>query len=116
MSLVETREIWIAVLALDEIPVLGARVLEGATIGPVAVFRTEDQCVFAMRDRCPHKGGPLSQGIVHGHRVTCPLHGWNIELESGEAVAPDAGCAGRLSVKVEGGQVYLNKAELAGGP
>ncbi|NDU92247.1 MAG: nitrite reductase small subunit NirD [Ferrovum sp.] len=114
MSAVKTEEDWLAVLALDEIPMLGARVLEGAAIGPVAVFRTEDQSVFALRDRCPHKGGPLSQGIVHGHRVTCPLHGWNIELEGGEAVAPDTGCAGRLSVRIEGSQVYLNKAELAG--
>ena len=114
MNSVASRETWLAVLALEEIPLLGSRVLQGAAIGPVAVFRTEDQSVFALRDRCPHKGGPLSQGIVHGHRVTCPLHGWNIELDSGEAVEPDAGCAGRLSVRVEGGQVYLNKAELAG--
>ena len=114
MSAVWVQEGWLAVLALDEIPMLGARVLEGAAIGPIAVFRAEDQGVFALRDRCPHKGGPLSQGIVHGHRVTCPLHGWNIELESGEAVAPDMGCAGRLSVRIEDGQVYLNKAELAG--
>ncbi len=115
MSAIDNREDWLAVLMLDEIPVLGARVLEGAVIGPVAVFRTEDQSVYALRDRCPHKGGPLSQGIVHGHRVTCPLHGWNVELESGDAVAPDVGCAGRLSVKVEDGRVYLSKAELAGG-
>ncbi len=116
MSLVETRETWIAVLALEDIPMPGARVLEGAAIGPVAIFRTEDQSVFALRDRCPHKGGPLSQGIVHGHRVTCPLHGWNIALDSGEAVAPDVGCAKQLSVMVENGQVYLSKAELAGVP
>ena len=116
MSLVETRETWIAVMALEDIPMLGARVVEGAAIGPIALFRTEDQGVFALRDRCPHKGGPLSQGIVHGHRVTCPLHGWNIELDSGEAVAPDVGCAKRLSVMVKNGQVYLSKAELAGAP
>lgn len=116
MSLVDARNAWIAVLALEDVPMLGARVVEGAAIGPVALFRTEDQGVFALRDRCPHKGGPLSQGIVHGHRVTCPLHGWNIELDSGEAVAPDVGCAKRLSVKVENGQVYLSRAELSAVP
>ena len=115
MSMVAVHEEWRAVLALDEVPGLGARVVEGAAIGPVAVFRT-DEGVFALRDRCPHKGGPLSQGLVHGRHVTCPLHGWNIDLASGAALAPDEGCAGRLSVRVEGGLIYLKPAELAGSP
>ncbi len=109
-----SHDIWLDVLDLEEIPVCGARVVEGAAIGPVAVFRAEDHTVFAMRDQCPHKGGPLSQGIVHGHQVTCPLHGWNICLESAQAVAPDTGCAGRLSVRVEHGRIYLSRDELAG--
>ena len=63
-------------------------------------FRTADDQVFALRDRCPHKGGPLSQGIVHGHRITCPLHNWVLELESGQAVAPDVGCATHYPVRL----------------
>jgi nitrite reductase (NADH) small subunit len=111
----ELPEDWLAVLSLDDIPVLGARVVEGAAVGPVALFRTEDDHVFALRDRCPHKGGPLSQSIVYGHRVTCPLHGWNIGLEDGQAVAPDQGCAKHFSVKVAQGKVFLSRLELAGG-
>ena len=74
----------------------------------IAVFRTGDDEVFALDDRCPHKGGPLSQGIVHGKRVTCPLHNCVIELASGEAVAPDEGCTRSHRAKVENGIVWLS--------
>lgn len=98
---------WKKICTLEEIPVLGSRVVKQAKGGDIAIFRTSDNEVYALHDHCPHKGGPLSQGIVHGRRVTCPLHGWNIELESGEAVAPDAGSCGRFAVRVEGGDVFL---------
>ena len=97
---------WIEVGSVNEIPKLGARVVE-TDKGDIAVFRAADDHIFALRDKCPHKDGPLSQGIVHGHVVTCPLHNWNIDLESGEAKAPDEGCARRYEVKVEGNQVFL---------
>ncbi len=103
---------WIRIASLEDIPRLGARVVRTAG-GDIAIFRTADDQVFAVNDRCPHKGGPLSQGIVAGTTVTCPLHGWKIQLESGEAVAPDVGCAGRHGVKVEGGVVYLSKSALS---
>ena len=99
-------EPWKALCALEEIPALGSRVVDTAR-GRLAVFRTADDRVFALDDRCPHKGGPLSQGIVSGERVTCPLHGWLIELDSGRAVAPDEGCARRHEARVEAGLVYL---------
>ncbi len=105
---------WIHVLNLEDVPVLGARVVEGAAIGSVAVFRTEDDQVFALRDHCPHRGGPLSQGLVFGHRVSCPLHGWQIDLESGKAQAPDVGCARKLSLQLEGNQIFLYKPQLDG--
>lgn len=97
---------WLAISTLEEIPRQGSRVMETA-FGDIALFRTHTDEVFALRDRCPHKGGPLSQGIVHGRRVACPLHNWVIDLESGEAMAPDVGCAKRFPVKVEGGTVFL---------
>jgi nitrite reductase (NADH) small subunit len=100
---------WLKICALEEIPKLGARVVRHGDID-IAVFRTDDDEVFAMKDRCPHKGGPLSQGIVHGKRVTCPLHGLNLELDSGCAVAPDEGCARKYEVKLESGVVHLNLA------
>ena len=94
------------VCRLEDIPRQGARVVASAQ-GDIAVFRTGDDRVFALADKCPHKGGPLSQGIVHGHRVACPLHGWNLELSDGTAVAPDKGCARRFDVRVEAGEVFL---------
>ena len=97
---------WHEIGALDDIPRLGSRVVQ-TPHGDVAVFRTADDRVFALRDRCPHKGGPLSQGIVHGHRITCPLHNWVLELESGQAVAPDAGCATHYPVRLENGRLWL---------
>jgi nitrite reductase [NAD(P)H] small subunit len=86
-------------LKLDDIPRLGARVVRTAK-GDIAVFRTAEDEVFALEDRCPHKGGPLSQGIVFGRRVACPLHGWTVELQDGCAVAPDKGCAKRFPTKI----------------
>jgi len=97
---------WKAVCTLEDIPRLGSRVVKTAR-GDLAVFRTGEDRVFALYDRCPHKGGPLSQGIVSGDRVACPLHGWLIELESGGAVAPDQGCVRRHETRVEAGRVYL---------
>ncbi|GAB7125753.1 nitrite reductase small subunit NirD [Silvimonas sp. JCM 19000] len=97
---------WVQICALDDIPPLGSRVLQRES-GNVAIFRTADDSVFALLDRCPHKGGPLSQGIVHGAAVTCPLHSWNIDLASGEARAPDVGCARRFAAKVEAGLVFV---------
>lgn len=97
---------WHEIGALDDIPRLGSRVVH-TPHGDVAVFRAADDRVFALRDRCPHKGGPLSQGIVHGHRVTCPLHNWVLELESGQAVAPDVGCATAYPLRLENGRIWL---------
>ena len=102
---------WIEIGALDDIPVLGSRVVRTAS-GDIAVFRTADDEVFALDDRCPHKGGPLSQGIVHNKRVTCPLHNWTIELESGCAVAPDHGCTRAFTVRTDDeGVVYIALCE-----
>jgi nitrite reductase (NADH) small subunit len=100
---------WIEVGTIEDIPKLGARVVKTAS-GDIGVFRTADDEIFALRDECPHKGGPLSQGIVHGKKVTCPLHNWNIELDSGDAVAPDEGCAASYPIKIESGKVFLSIA------
>ena len=97
---------WLDICALDDINRLGSRIVAGPK-GDIAVFRTANDEVFALDDRCPHKGGPLSQGLVFGTRVACPLHNWQIELDSGQAVAPDVGCAHRHAAKVENGRVWL---------
>lgn len=98
---------WKLICKLDDIPQLGSRVVRRDTGGDIAIFRNAEDEVFALHDKCPHKAGPLSQGIVHGRSVTCPLHGWNIGLEDGRAVAPDIGFCGKFEVKVDNGDVYL---------
>jgi nitrite reductase (NADH) small subunit len=98
---------------VDDIPMLGARTVRRDAGADVAVFRTAQNHVFALLDRCPHKGGPLSQGIVYGETVACPLHNWRIDLNDGQAAAPDEGCAARFVVTVLDGQVYLLTKELA---
>ena len=82
---------WKTICRVDEIPRLGARKVTRKSGGDIAVFRTADDRVFALLDRCPHKGGPLSQGIVHGNSVTCPLHNWVIDLSTGRAEGADEG-------------------------
>mgnify|MGYP001619777988 FL=1 len=105
---------WTPICSVDDIPVLGSRRVTRAHGLDVAVFRNDADEVFALLDRCPHKGGPLSQGIVFGTSVACPLHNWTIGLCTGQAAAPDEGCTPKFAVKVEGGQVFLQSAELAG--
>ncbi len=104
---------WTPICRIEDIPVLGSRRVAREGAAAVAVFRTAQDKVFALLDRCPHKGGPLSQGIVFGESVACPLHNWTIGLSDGCAKAPDEGCAQRFAVKVEAdGQVLLDAQEL----
>ncbi len=97
---------WIEVGKLNDIPRQGSRIINSDE-GDIALFRTVDDEVFALRDQCPHEQGPLSQGIVHGHNVTCPLHNWVISLEDGKALPPDEGCAKHFPVKLEGDVIFL---------
>lgn len=99
-------ETWVAVGAVADIPLMGARVVRTAK-GEIALFRDGADTVYALKNACPHKGGPLSEGIVSKGRVACPLHNWVIDLASGEAIAPDQGCAGRIPVKIDDGMVSL---------
>ena len=105
---------WTTICRVEDIPVLGSRRVSRAKGLDVAVFRNDSNEVFALLDRCPHKGGPLSQGIVFGTSVACPLHNWTIGLCTGQAAAPDEGCTPKFAVKVEDGQVSLKASELAG--
>ena len=104
---------WQVICRVEDIPVLGARRVARPNGMDVAVFRNDEDQVFALLDRCPHKGGPLSQGIVFGTSVACPLHNWTISLADGQAKAPDEGCTQRFSCRVDGGQVLLDPVELA---
>ena len=97
---------WIDVGGAREVPLRGSRIVTTSR-GDIALFKTHDGRIFALWDKCPHKGGPLSQGIVNGHTVTCPLHNWVVGLETGEVKSPDQGCARKVAVKVENDRVYL---------
>jgi nitrite reductase (NADH) small subunit len=103
---------WIPICQVTDIPILGARRVARERGVAVAIFRNASDGVFALLDRCPHKGGPLSQGIVFENTVACPLHNWQIGLSDGCAKAPDEGCTPAFACKVENGRVFLNRSEL----
>ena len=107
-----TQQKWTAICRVEDIPVLGSRRVSRPVGVDVAVFRNHADQVFALLDRCPHKGGPLSQGIVFGTSVACPLHNWTIGLDDGCAKAPDEGCTPRFAVRVDDGMVFLDAEEL----
>ena len=105
------EQAWVDVGALTDVPVHGARVVKTAA-GCVAVFRTAENEAHALEDRCPHKGGPLSQGIVHGTSVTCPLHNWVISLKTGEAQGADNGAVNTVPLRIENGRLLLDFTAL----
>lgn len=113
VAIENTMSQWKPVCQIDDIPPLGARRVRRAQGPDIALFRTQDDQVFALLDRCPHRAGPLSQGLVFGTSVSCPLHGWTISLADGQAQAPDHGCTNTFSVKIDGRQVSLDLEELA---
>jgi len=101
-----TEKNWIQVCKLDDIPPSQARTVN-AGANMIAVFRLTDDRIKAVENRCPHKQGPLAEGIISGDDILCPLHNWRISLESGEVAAPDHGCVKTYATKVENGQVFL---------
>lgn len=107
-AILKDTALWIDVGAVTDVPRRGARRVSTPR-GDIAIFRTGDGEVFALRDQCPHKHGPLSQGIVHGRTVTCPLHAWNIDLATGEPTGADAGkgCTPTVALRVENGRLLL---------
>ncbi|TYR35476.1 nitrite reductase small subunit NirD [Mesorhizobium microcysteis] len=102
---------WFDIGEINDIPLRGARCLKTRQ-GKIAVFRTHEDRIYAIEDHCPHKGGPLSQGIVHGAAVTCPLHNWVISLETGKALGPDDGAVRTIPVRVEEGRILVGLGEL----
>ncbi|WP_242117139.1 nitrite reductase small subunit NirD [Sphingomonas lacusdianchii] len=101
---------WLDIGWVDEIPLRGSRTVQVTGGDDIAVFRTGEGAVFALADRCPHKGGRLSQGIVHGGAVACPLHNWRIALATGEALGEDKGCTPTVPVKIDAGRVLICRA------
>lgn len=102
---------WIDIGHIDDIPLRGARLVKTA-VGCVGLFRTGPEEVFAASDRCPHKGGPLSEGIVHGQSVTCPLHNWVFDLNTGQAQGADEGRIDTYPVRVDAGRILLDATRL----
>ncbi|EIZ77723.1 Nitrite reductase (NAD(P)H) large subunit, NirD [Novosphingobium sp. Rr 2-17] len=99
---------WIDIGTLADIPQRGARTVQlGGGEKEIAVFRTGDDRLFALVNECPHKKGPLSQGIVHGHNVACPLHNWTIALQTGQAQGADTGCTPTIAVKQENDRILI---------
>ena len=105
---------WLDIGPVGQIGPGHARTLPVAGGEEIAVFHTVEGRFYALVNKCPHKAGPLSQGIVHGHVVTCPLHSWNISLKSGEAQGEDKGCVPTIPLKVDAGRIYLLRAAVLG--
>ena len=101
---------WIDIGPVDQLPAMGARTLPVRGGDEIAIFRTSNGSVHALVNRCPHKHGPLSQGIIHDTSVTCPLHNWRISLLTGEALGEDKGCVPVIPVKIDGGRIYIDRA------
>ena len=102
---------WLDIGAVDDIPLRGARIVK-TKVGCVAVFRTAEAEIFAASNTCPHKGGPLAEGIVHGQKVTCPLHNWVFDLNTGEAQGADEGRIATYPVRIDGGRILLDATDL----
>ncbi|WP_136634864.1 nitrite reductase small subunit NirD [Pseudooceanicola onchidii] len=101
---------WIDIGSLDDVPLRGARVIK-TPVGCIALFRTAEAEVFAASNTCPHKAGPLAEGIVHGQKITCPLHNWVFDLNTGEAIGEDARIT-TYPVRVEGDRVQIDAASI----
>jgi nitrite reductase (NADH) small subunit len=109
-ALVTDPTVWTDVGAVSDIPRRGSRRVPTAD-GVIAIFRTGEGEVFALKDTCPHKGGPLSQGIIHGRAVACPLHNWSIDLATGEPIGADRGkgCTPVIPLKVREGRLLIGR-------
>ncbi|ASK89283.1 assimilatory nitrite reductase [NAD(P)H] small subunit [Sphingorhabdus sp. SMR4y] len=106
---------WIDIGPVEQLPALGARTLPVQGGQEIVIFRTATGGIYALANKCPHKGGPLSQGMVHDTSVTCPLHNWRISLLTGEALGEDKGCVPVIPVKIDAGRIYIDRtAALAG--
>lgn len=103
---------WIDIGTIEDIPKRGARLVK-TRLGCVAIFRTAQDEIFAMDDTCPHKKGPLSEGIVHGNSVTCPLHNWVFDMNTGEAQGADSGQVATYNVDVQNGRILLDASRLS---
>ena len=108
--------LWLDIGPITQIAPGTARTLPVAGGEEIAVFLTQRGEVFALVNKCPHKHGPLSQGIVHGDSVSCPLHNWRISLRSGKALGEDKGCTPSIPVKLDAGRIYLLRSAVLGQP
>ncbi|MEO9132026.1 MAG: nitrite reductase small subunit NirD [Sphingomonas sp.] len=106
---------WLDIGPVDQLPALGARTLPVRGGREIAIFHTANGEVYALANQCPHKAGPLSQGIVHDTTVTCPLHNWRISLVTGEALGGDKGCVPVIPVKIDGGRILIGRAAALAG-
>ncbi len=105
---------WLDIGPVDQITPGNARTLPVVGGEEIAVFRTQKNEFYALVNKCPHKQGPLSQGIVHDNVVTCPLHSWNISLKTGEALGEDKGCVPIIPMRVDAGRMYLLRSAVVG--
>ena len=121
---------WIRVTPVENVPpregravLIGDREIALFNLGPSTALGAGDQ-FLATDNQCPHKGGPLCDGIVTGSSVVCPLHGWKVSLNTGQVERPAHGkdhCVTTYPTRIEDGVVLIGLpaevgADLQGRP
>lgn len=97
---------WYKITSINEIPKMGSRVVQ-INETEIAIFKTNKNEIFALNNQCPHQQGKLSEGLIHGDVVTCPLHNTDISLENGKALGENYGCTNKYETKIDNDFVYL---------
>ena len=98
---------WVRITGIENIPLREGRGVQIAG-HDIAIFNLGDR-ILAVENKCPHRGGPLADGIVSGSNVVCPLHAWKVDLASGEVVnqSMNAPCIKTYATRFENGVVLL---------
>ena len=105
--MIDNTKKWVRMARCEDIPLREGRSIRAGE-GEIAIFNLGDR-FLAVSNRCPHRGGPLSEGIVSGGMVVCPLHAWKVGLETGEVARPanTLACVETFRVRVEGGVILV---------
>ncbi|MFW7381538.1 MAG: nitrite reductase small subunit NirD [Oligoflexus sp.] len=102
----EDKKNWYLIGTIHDIPRQGAQLLQFGD-RQLGIFRTYQDEFYAINAQCPHAGGPLTEGLIHGHYVSCPLHDWTINLKTGICQAPDEGQVSCYPLLIDGEDIWI---------
>lgn len=93
---------------VDDIPEGKSIVIMLSDDSEVALFKIQGE-IFALDNSCPHKGGPLGEGFVEGFRVSCPWHGWEFDIPTGDCINMPGESAQKIAIKIVGNKIFLDR-------